>query len=448
MNAWVKNNLFLLILLFFAFALRIIIMTWSFNFRENTDVLRYRDWARISFLYNPAETYKPQKLSFGTIPNNMPPGSLYVINLMYYADLNTSKLIMKFTRSEKSQEFLNGALIDSFLRLPSIIADILMGFLIYIIVKKEKEKKVALMSSAIFLFNPVIWYNSAFWGQMDAVNNLFFLTSLFLFFRKKYFLSVLSFFLSLYIKLSLLPVLPLLFIVFLFKISKIKFALYTLVSLILVTLITFPVSQSPHTWIIQFLQKNLLPEMKNITSFSFNFWWVIFKPWIEIGKPTDLFNFSEIRLIGSPLDSTSFLNVPLKFWGYFIFIAFISPLVYGVFKLKSKIISTSNLFLLFSFFTLAIYFFLPDMHERYFYPFFPLFAVYVGLAGTKLWIYAALSLLNFINLYIVWHPFMTTFAPYLLINNSAFQWTISFFTVFIGVSFYLQSLRVLYERKQ
>ena len=81
------------------------------------------------------------------------------------------------------------------------------------------------------------------------------------------------------------------------------------------------------------------------------------------------------------------------------------------------------------------------MHERYLYPLFPLFAIYVGLKGKFLFIFIALSILNFINLYLVWHPMRLIFFPYEMMTNQWFQWIISGLTLAIAVIFYFKSLK-------
>jgi predicted membrane-bound dolichyl-phosphate-mannose-protein mannosyltransferase len=64
---------------------------------------------------------------------------------------------------------------------PAIIADLLTGYLIYKIVGNLKDKKWALASALIYLFNPAIFANSSLWGQVDSLTSLFSLFSLYIF---------------------------------------------------------------------------------------------------------------------------------------------------------------------------------------------------------------------------------------------------------------------------
>jgi hypothetical protein len=82
------------------------------------------------------------------------------------------------------------------------------------------------------------------------------------------------------------------------------------------------------------------------------------------------------------------------------------------------------------------------MHERYLYPLFPFLAVVVGLSGKYLKTFILFSVLNFVNLYIVWHPMKLWFLPYEFISNSNIQWLISFAIMAIGSVFYYKIIKL------
>ncbi len=65
-------------------------------------------------------------------------------------------------------------------KLPAILADLGATFLIYKVLKKLKNEKMALIGAAIYLFNPAVLGNSTLWGQVDSVNSLFSILSIFL----------------------------------------------------------------------------------------------------------------------------------------------------------------------------------------------------------------------------------------------------------------------------
>lgn len=434
-------------ILFFSFLIRLAVMIWSFNFRENTDVLRYRDWAGIAHIYSLKDTYNGAHLTFGTIPNTVPPGSLYVIVLMYELQIVLVKTFLHFFHTINTV-WVNGIFMDTSLRLPLILADLLIGILIFKVVAIKKSQKHAVFAASLFLFNPVIIYNSSFWGQMDSLNNLFFYIALFLLLQQKYFFATTSFFLSLFIKLSVLFQIPFFFLL-LFTIEKKKAKIFisSLFSVIVILVLTLPISWNPIAWFINFFKNNSIGEMKNITAFAFNFWWVVFKPLIKVGPHTDAFNFSEIRLYGSPLSSEKLFGLPLFYFGVLLFTISTLPFIKLILNLKQKIMRQENFFLLFSVSSLLAFLFLPHMHERYLYPLFPLLATYIGITGKQIWTFILLSFFNLLNLYIVWHPFLYPSLPYSLMTNQSFQWSISIGLLITGLIFYIYSLKSLYGEK-
>lgn len=436
----------LAIILLLGFVLRITVSLWSFQFRENTDVLRYRDWAKISYLHGMSETYKPTYLEFGTLPNNQPPGSLYIISSMYYANIQLSKVILKITDAkEGSLQWINSAFINMILRLPSIGADLVLGFLIYKLVLSFKSQKNALLASSLFLFNPAVIYNSSFWGQMDSLNNLFFFLSLFSLVKKRIFLSIIFFVLSLYIKLSLVFLVPIVgyYWIQMYKPKYKKLFLSLATGAAIIFILTLPISSTPHNWLWTYLTQNSLGEMQHITNFAFNGWWFLFMPFISIGKTTDVFSFSEISLHNSPLSSEIFWGLPLTTWSLVIFGILSLIIFYKVIKNSWKKLLPEQIFLSCSIVILIAFLFLPRMHERYLYPLFAVLSTYIGLTNRFVWVYILLSILNLVNLYLVWHPFLPPVIPYEFMNSKIFQWIISGIVTISGMTFYIRSLKLL-----
>lgn len=57
-------------------------------------------------------------------------------------------------------------------KLPAILADVVLGILIFSFLCRS-DKKLALVASGVYLFNPVVFANSALWGQIDGIVSLF-----------------------------------------------------------------------------------------------------------------------------------------------------------------------------------------------------------------------------------------------------------------------------------
>lgn len=222
-----------------------------------------------------------------------------------------------------------------------------------------------------------------------------------------------------------------------------SFLLFLTTSVVL----AFPLSNRPDLWIFNYLRNNAVGEMQNITAFAFNFWWVLFKPFIELGKPYNNFDFSEVRLLHSPLSQEGFLHISLSLWAFLLFGLFTLPLMYIVIKNKKDFFS-KNIFLLFSMVTVVGFIFMPRMHERYMYPLFPLLATYIGITTKYKKFYIVFSIFNLVNLYMVWHPMLPPLIPYLLMTNINFQWLIALLTVVTFLIFYVSSFKNLLRNEK
>ncbi len=58
------------------------------------------------------------------------------------------------------------------LRLPAMVADLVTGALIFAFARRSNPVRISFLLAAAYWFNPVTIYNSAVWGQTDAVHTL------------------------------------------------------------------------------------------------------------------------------------------------------------------------------------------------------------------------------------------------------------------------------------
>lgn len=411
----------------------ILFVSFSLLFPQHPDVTRLSEWARISHLYGAEKTYHKEFIREDKEPNNLPPATIYTLTAIYKLDLMVTKAILRISNGgEGSILWINlGYLNFIFLRIPAILSNIAIGILIYKTVKKLRSKKPALVASSLYLFNPIVLYNSAFWGQIDSLNILFFVLGLVLFVFGKNFLSVLSIFLSLFYKLSILPLLP--FFALLFYKSKriLRFSLFSFVSFCILTILSFPISSSP-SWLFDLFRNTLGGQLQLISANAFNFWWIVFHP-----KSPSLI----------PEGSFNFFHLSLNNWGYIIFGIAIIPIVYLVIKNREKFLNPSNIFLILSLISLLFFLFLPKMHERYLFPFFPLFALFFGLKRKGLRFFVALTLLHFFNLISSWNPFGITLLTK-FVENYNLQWASSVLTLAIALILYIKTFAWFSEAQE
>ncbi len=68
--------------------------------------------------------------------------------------------------------------IGDLIKLPAILSDVVIAWLIHSIVRElGGSRRAALIGATLFLANPVTWFDSAIWGQVDAVGVIFVLLS-------------------------------------------------------------------------------------------------------------------------------------------------------------------------------------------------------------------------------------------------------------------------------
>jgi Gpi18-like mannosyltransferase len=101
-------------------------------------------------------------------------------------------------------------------KLPALMADFVCAFLVYLIVKLKFVKgPTPLWAALAVLFAPSVVANSAFWGQVDSMHTAGILACIYFLLKRQNFWAVLAFAVALTIKLQSIFLAPLLFALFL-----------------------------------------------------------------------------------------------------------------------------------------------------------------------------------------------------------------------------------------
>ncbi len=271
------------------------------------------------------------------------------------------------------------------IKLPSILADLGIGYLIYQYFKRHKKIKTGILISLFWLINPVSWYNSAVWGQTDAIVNFLGLWAVLLLLDKKLIKFTIMFTLAFLFKSSLLIFVPVLLLVALNqKHSLKKWLLSGTASIVSFFLIAFPFHPSFDfiPWIVNLYQGRILSgEIGDLTANAFNFWWLI--------DP------------GKTLDSKVYYFLTAHVWGYLISAVGIGLILVWL----RKKFTNERVFIALSLSALVTFLFLTRMHERYMFPFFPYATLALGSFPLTAPIYIMLSITHLLNLYhLFWAP--------------------------------------------
>lgn len=295
---------------------------------------------------------------------------LFFYNIFWF--LNTH--IQAFPSNFMSWYFLNGNQI--LLKVPFVIADLLLIFLIF---KFTKNLKAAFI---IAIYPPLI-YNSAVWGSGDSLINLLGLSSLYLLFHKKYLFFTLLILLSLLFKPSLLIWSPLILVMLI----KNKVNIKNIISMVLfivgfIYLISYSFAiNNPLIWFLNIMFQKILPGvMHQLTSNAMNFWALVYglKPQLD---ELLIFNFISARFISLFITFTFFLFICFRFYKN-----------YNLNQLLLSLVQTS----------LIAFTFMTRMHERYTFPaLIPLFLLcFYNKKFTKYFV--ILTLTHLINVYHWW----------------------------------------------
>ncbi len=418
------RNLFVF-LFAFTFLFRIIL---SF-FVWHPDVRNNMDWGKRFYEYGASKFYSPESNVWSFLWPNQPPGSIYLFAFIYkiyeflfsiFWFLNIK--IRLFPSIIISLLFppeilLVNSLYSALMHFPGIISDLLLAFLIYKSLLALDKKNVAKLAALIFLLNPVVWYNSSVWGQYDSFVFLLALSGFYFLINKKPVLASISYSLSLYTKATPLIFLPV-FLVYWFKSKfslKDRFLSLTL-PILLIGFLTLPFSRGePFSWLFNLYKDKIFIEQRQVvTSNAFNIW----------AGLTGIYQVSHYDFLGP---------FTYKTWGLIFYsISYLFPLILIFKKRDIKSLVWTLAMVSISSFSL-----LTNMHERYLFPFFPLFTIVTFMDKRLFGIYVLISILNFLNLYnFWWFPDIGFLKSFLSYNEGINARILGYLEFFIFVLLY------------
>ncbi|TMF63115.1 MAG: hypothetical protein E6I14_06270 [Chloroflexi bacterium] len=117
----------------------------------STDMQLFAGWATTLARVGPGAFYATASGA------DYPPGYMYVLWLLGNASASALPLLLK---------------------VPAILADLGIAAVLYSAGRRWLGERAGLGAAALYLFIPVTWYDSALWGQVDAVGGLLLITSL------------------------------------------------------------------------------------------------------------------------------------------------------------------------------------------------------------------------------------------------------------------------------
>lgn len=349
-----QKNLVVYYLILAGFLLRLIFASFP-GFHVDTDT--FFAWSVRAFDLGLAQFYSKD------VWTNYTPGMIYVFYILGF-------LRELFSISDPYFHFT--------LKIPSILADLVLSYFIYKVLVKTVHQKLALYGLAFCLFNPVLIFNASIWGAYDGFMTLFLFLSIYYLADKKLLLASIFFGISVLIKPQAIAIAPV-FAIWLLKHFSINRALKLSVpALLIIILLSVPYFPSDPLFGFFNLFIQMAQDYKGNSLFAYNTWGM-FGFWID--------------------DGTSLGPLSYRIWGILLLSAF--WIYFFIISLRRKIL---NVFIITTLAFLAFFFLPTRVHERYLFSAIPLLILISVALRSRILIISTvfLSLLHTVNLYYVY----------------------------------------------
>lgn len=268
------------------------------------------------------------------------------------------------------QLVLSGESLVYLIKLIPSLFDTATVFLIFTFVRKRFDFKASLVTATLYAFNPAVIFDSAIWGQFDAIYTLFLLIALMLLLSSKPKLSVVAFTLALLTKPQSIALAPLIIFLIFREHGWRKLLTSLLAAAATIFIVILPFEWSNPITFLSNIYFGAIGGYAYTTVNAFNIW-ALGGIWVP--------------------DTQIFFTA-----GWVIFGALAAYILYFLHKRLDR---SRELLILFSAFMLFFGFFmLPTrMHERYLFPALSVLALMLPFSKKIRPIYAALTLTCLVN---------------------------------------------------
>lgn len=344
--------------LILAFLVRLIIVNSVYG--SYNDISMFTDWASSLVSDKPWNFYD-------NVDTHYTPGYMYVLwlfgSLAKLLGLSAGSMGMAI-----------------FLKIPAIVCDIIIVYLIFYLASKHYNIYISTILASIYAILPVIFTNSAAWGQMDSVYGLFVLLSFIAILDKKYLSVIIYYTLAVFLRAETLILLPLVA----------SFMIYSFIKnpLIRTKMIVASISAFIGIIVLSLPFTVLLGGAKPV--------FYIFSRFIATATATPVFSsnaFNFYGIFGLNGETVSTFSTVLS-WMIYIIIAFYTCFIY--FYKKNR----AELLLLASFLISAVAVFSTRITPQSIIISFALMLAYIAISGEKrvFLLFGILSLTSFLNI--------------------------------------------------
>lgn len=378
----------LYLLLFLGLLFRLLLSVQAFS----GDVHNHLAWAQDSVAHGFSGIYdRDFPKNYGRLSPNYPPIPLYAFTASYlaYQAAYSASWDLHF-----NHHLLPGRLIwflqdehtlPAFTKVWAIAADLVIAGVAFAFARHywPSQRWWSYLSAAFILFNPAFFYNSATWGQIDALPMAFFLLALyFLLVKPKSYLSPVFVLLAVLSKQTVAIFLPVYLLLY-FRQFNLKSALKSLMLTTVIFWLSFlPFYKSGSLLLFPFttyLTKILFSFISNYTTDKAFNWWAI-----------------ATRIQYVP-DTIVWHGLAFGQWAYLVFLS-LALLFLGV--LCWRRFAPRSVFFGLALTQMAFFLFMTRIHERHFTFTLPFLVLALSPRRHFAWlVFIYLSFFNFLNLY-------------------------------------------------
>ncbi len=249
----------------------------------------------------------------------------------------------------------NSPLLLGLMKLPSIFADIVLGLLLFAMVRACISDRAGIAAAAVYLLYPATWVISASWGQTDSIyTGLAFGAIVALLWRHPVIAGI-CMALAFFMKLQAIFFFPVAAVILFTQRKDIE---YFLIGALAVTLLIIaPFFQNGTLGDVFDTYKSLVGYYPSLSVYAYNFWWALFGD--AARNTSDLKMFAMIathRTVGLAIVAVIYAAFSWRLW--------------TVLRKNTDLrIRTEAVLAAASVTTLGFFVFSTQMHDRYFFPF-------------------------------------------------------------------------------
>lgn len=317
---------------------------------------------------------------------------------------------LKFFSSSIDRFDLESCALMILCKIPNLLFDLLIATLIFCVILKHKYFKMAYLALCFYLFNPAMIWEAGYVGQIESIQALFMLLAVVFLDFGKIELSWIAITLGILTKFQTFILVPLILFLSIKKFPVKRILRSTLLSLLVAFIILLP-------WIYN----GQLPNVVRIYTTTIDTYPFISINACNIWGLWSSFLYDKFSIGFGDGSGTIFTpdNYTIPYFpffsykqlGIFLFSIWYIMVIYCLNKKQNRV----NLYLCTSIICFAFFMLPTQIHERYLFPFFSLFAIILFRRKIFTLIYIALSISFLLNLYMSFP--LANVTPHIALTN-------------------------------